>query len=188
MKNLEKYIIDNREAMDTAEPGEGHFVRFAEKLEQKHRKTRIISLPYILKAASVIILVVLSSLWAYENLIKSPAQSKGLSLGDISPEYKEVEIYYTSMVNLKYNEINQMDFLSDTVQKKILFRELAEMDLMYNNLKEELKYNPNDERIINAMIEHYQLKLEVMNHILRQLNQIQDETLKNQINNESTKI
>ncbi|MCK4464861.1 MAG: hypothetical protein KAU83_04045, partial [Bacteroidales bacterium] len=73
------------------------------------------------------------------------------------------------MVNLKYNELDQMDFESDSLQKEILLNELADMDLIYNNLKEELQTNPNDERIINAMIEHYQLKLEVMNHILHQL-------------------
>lgn len=188
MNDLEKYLFENRKALDAAEPRSGHFDRFADKLERQHRKSKIISLPYLLKAASVIILVVLSSLWAYDNLIRNSSSSRGLSLGDVSPEYKEVELYYTSMVNLKYNELDQMDFESDSLQKEILLNELADMDLIYNNLKEELRTNPNDERIINAMIEHYQLKLEVMNHILYQLKQIHNETLINEKKYESTKI
>ncbi|GAI91214.1 unnamed protein product, partial [marine sediment metagenome] len=86
------------------------------------------------------------------------------------------------------NELDQMDFETDSLQKEILLNELADMDLIYNNLKEELRTNPNDERIINAMIEHYQLKLEVMNHILYQLKQIHNETLINEKKYESTKI
>ncbi|MCK4464862.1 MAG: hypothetical protein KAU83_04050 [Bacteroidales bacterium] len=64
MNDLEKYFFENREALDAAEPRAGHFDRFADKLERQHRKSKIISLPYLLKAASVVILVVLSSLWA----------------------------------------------------------------------------------------------------------------------------
>ncbi len=45
------------------------------------------------------------------------------------------------------------------------------MDSVYVSLQKELKANPNDERIINAMIEHYQTKLDVMTYIVSQLNQ-----------------
>ena len=46
------------------------------------------------------------------------------------------------------------------------------MDNMYEELQKDLKANPNDERVINAMIEHYQRKVEVMNYILSQLKEV----------------
>ena len=36
--------------------------------------------------------------------------------------------------------------------------------------------NPDDERVINAMIKHYQVKLDVMDQIIYQLNQLKTET------------
>jgi hypothetical protein len=49
-------------------------------------------------------------------------------------------------------------------------------------LKKDLKAHPNDERIINAMIEHYQSKVDVLNYIISQLKEVNSE---NQINNEN---
>ena len=46
------------------------------------------------------------------------------------------------------------------------------MDSLMKQLQRDLKTNPGDERIINAMISHYQMKLGVMNQILDQLENI----------------
>jgi len=40
----------------------------------------------------------------------------------------------------------------------------------------DLEANPDDDRVINALIRHYQVKLEVMDQIIIQLNQIKSET------------
>jgi uncharacterized protein (DUF305 family) len=59
----------------------------------------------------------------------------------------------------------------------MLISELRSMDSVYVQLQKDLKTNPNDERIINAMIEHYQTKVEVMSYILNQLKAIRNENL-----------
>jgi hypothetical protein len=56
-------------------------------------------------------------------------------------------------------------------------KEIKSMDSTYVSLQKELKANPNDERIINAMIEHYQTKLEVMTYIVNQLKTIRNGNL-----------
>jgi hypothetical protein len=50
------------------------------------------------------------------------------------------------------------------------------MDSTYVELQKELKANPNDQRIVDAMIKHYQSKIEVMSYLLDQLKQIKAET------------
>ena len=57
----------------------------------------------------------------------------------------------------------------------MLNNEMKSMDSVYVQLQKELKANPDDERIINAMIEHYQTKLEVMSFIVNQLKSIRNE-------------
>jgi len=57
----------------------------------------------------------------------------------------------------------------------MLIKEMRTMDSTYVSLQKELKANPNDERIINAMIEHYQTKVEVMSYIVNQLKAIRND-------------
>ena len=67
----------------------------------------------------------------------------------------------------------------------MLVKEMKSMDSVYVSLQKELKANPNDERIINAMIEHYQTKLEVMTYIVSQLKTIRND---NQNKKEDEKV
>ena len=186
MKNLEKIIQENRSAFDSFEPDEGHFDRFELKLKNMNKKQKTFTIGYILKAAVVALLVVLSGLYIYETF--SPSKIKqGIALSEVSPEYNEVEIYYTKLVSQKYNEISQCQFF-DSTQKNRLMKELGEMDLIYENLKKDLITNPNDERVINAMIQHYQLKVEVMSQILNQLQQAKNINQQKSEYYESTEI
>jgi hypothetical protein len=182
MNNIEKLIRENRDHFDSFEPSDGHFERFTAMLEARSTVTtrRVRVLPYLLRAAAVAILVTLSSLWTWEHVL-SP-KSKMMSLGEVSPQYREVEQYYVNQVNLMEDEIMTIDIFDDPQQKDILLQELDNMDAMYEDLKKDLKANPNDERVINAMIEHYQSKVEVMNYIISQLKKVNSE---NQINNEN---
>jgi uncharacterized protein (DUF305 family) len=71
-------------------------------------------------------------------------------------------------------EIVNVDLKNHPNQKAMLMKEMHSMDSTYISLQKELKANPNDERIINAMIEHYQTKLDVMTYIVSQLKSIKN--------------
>lgn len=185
MKNLDKIIQENKLDFDSFEPNEGHFDRFEQKLIAYNNKKKSFSFAYILKAAVIAILVTLSGLWVYDNI--DTRSNKGIALSEISAEYGEVEMYYTHLVNQKYGEINQSESF-DSTQKTILVQELKEMDSIYENLKKDLTTNPSDKRVINAMIQHYQLKVKVMNQILDQLQQAQNINKQKSKNYESTNI
>lgn len=178
--NIESLIKENRNFFDGSEPSEGHFDRFQAKLEvhfYNYKRVRV--LPYLLRAAAVAILVTLSSLWSWEHIF-SP-DSKKMTLSEVSAEYGEVEKFYVQQVNLMEDEIMAIPFNNDGQEKEMLMAELDNMDTMYEGLQKDLKANPNDERVINAMIEHYQKKVDVMIYILAQLKEVSNE---NQTNNE----
>lgn len=187
MKNIEDFIRSNKEFFDGEEPSEGHFERFNRKLEIQcgEKVIRRSIVPYLLKAAVVTLLVTLSSLWTWDHFLR-PDRNR-MALGDVSPEYREVENYYVHQVNFMENEIVNLDLNSSPEQKEILKKEMRSMDSVYVQLQKELKANPNDERIINAMIEHYQTKVDVMNYILDQLRAIRNEN-QNKPNNGQTNL
>jgi hypothetical protein len=110
-----------------------------------------------------------------------------MTLGQVSPKYKEVENYYIHEVNMMEGEIVNVDLKHNPVQKEILLKEMKSMDSTYISLQKELKANPNDERIINAMIEHYQTKLDVMTYIVNQLKTIRNDN-QNMKENEKVRL
>lgn len=173
MKNIDEIIWNNKDRFEVSEPMEGHFERFNWKLEKRlHSHVKRSIVPYLLKAAVVTILVTLSSLWTWDHFIRTDRGR--MTLGQVSPQYKEVENYYVHQVNLMESEFMNIDLKNNPEQKQVLLSEMKSMDSVYVQLQKELKINPNDERIINAMIEHYQTKLEVMTYIVNQLKAIKN--------------
>jgi hypothetical protein len=185
MKNLEEIIRSNKDFFEDAEPSEGHLERFNRKLEKRFQTNSITRsiVPYLLKAAVVTLLITLSSLWTWDHFIRTG--SSRMTLGQVSPQYKEVENYYVHQVNLMEGEIVNVDLKSNPAQKTMLMKEMKNMDSTYVSLQKELKANPNDERIINAMIEHYQTKLEVMTYIVNQLKTIRNDNQNKKENEKS---
>ncbi|NLV17893.1 MAG: hypothetical protein GXY51_00180 [Bacteroidetes bacterium] len=190
MKTIDDIIRNSKDFFEDKEPAEGHFERFNRKLEihfhHASKPARSI-VPYLLRAAVATLLITLSSLWTWEHFIR-PDRSK-MALSEVSPHYREVENYYIYQVSLMENEIGMLDLNSKEEQRELLMDEINNMDSVYVNLQKELKANPGDERIINAMIEHYQTKLDVMNYILNQLKTMRIENAKtNTTQNEEINI
>lgn len=188
MNNIEDLIKRERGVFDDREPSDGHFERFSYKLATRlHvRGIKRSIVPYLLKAAVVTLLVTLSSLWSYDHFIR-PDMKKTMTLSEVSPEYREVENYYVRQVSFMENEFTNLDFENNPDQKAIMLQELQSMDSVYVDLQKELRANPNDQRIINAMIKHYQTKLEVLTYLLEQLKQFNTET-ENPSSNEKVTI
>lgn len=175
MKTIDEIIRSNRDFFEEAEPSMGHFERFSRKLEARFGTVTVKKsiVPYLLKAAVVTLLVTLSSLWTWDNFIR-PDRNR-MALGDVSPQYREVENYYIHQVNMMESELGTISLPDDPSSTEMLMKEMNSMDSVYIQLQKDLKANPSDERIINAMIEHYQTKVEIMSYILNQLKEIRNE-------------
>ena len=178
MNTIEDIIKRGRSEFDDREPSDGHFERFSFRLATRLHavKAKRSIVPYLLKAAVVTLLVTLSSLWTFDHFVRPNLKTK-MTLSEVSPEYREVERYYVTQVNLMENEFTSLE-ISTPEQKEALMKEMASMDSVYVELQKELRANPSDQRIIDAMITHYQTKIEVMSYILSQLKEIKAETVK----------
>jgi hypothetical protein len=170
MNKLEKIIIEKRAELDSFEPADGHFARFRQKLPRSsaYREIRVVD---YLKIAAIVLLASLFSYFLYNQIESYVLNDEQYTLSDVSNEYREVEEYYTGLIQARYEDLKQVK-TGDPDQKELLLKELSEMDRLMKQMQEDLKTNPTDERIINAMISHYQKKLEIMNQILSQLESI----------------
>lgn len=174
MKDLDKYINENADFFNSDEPEDGHFDRFKAKMGKEPRKLKEISFSLVFKIVSVAAILILSVLVTvkYNKETTKPQGNKyqEMTLSDISEEYKEVENYLKSNIDTKMEEFQNLSCSNADVSIDMVLEELEELDETYKELQEELKINKNDQRIIDAMIDCYQTKIELLNTILSQVN------------------
>lgn len=172
---LKRLIINNRLALQDDEPLEGHFERFEARLQKASKPTRVINFKPVLKIAALIVFALLAVNQARIWLI--PEKKEALSLGSISEEYREVEFYYTNAIQVG---MNQWKKLSDEgfvpkSEQQTMQTEQQEFDQMYVKLQKELEANPDDERVINAMLEYYQARMNIINIIINKLQEVKQQ-------------
>ena len=180
MDNLEKFIQENRDQLDPELP-KGLW----EKIEPQSKKQRLFSKTWMNVAsiaAGVLLLVSLGISYFYGNDDNGPVHSEptvaqksdevikeDVNLGEISPEYAEIEMHYASLVNDRVEELNRLNPDPD------LMEEIEELEEEYELLKKELGSGGNDAQIIEAMIDNYRIKLQLLEDILDHLKDINHE-------------
>ncbi len=173
MDELKKLIAENREMLDSAEPSEGHINRFSEILnQQNNQKSNKLSFTWttMLKVASVAILVVLSGLYVTERVLELVPEANH---AQFNPEFSETQQYYVQLVSQRIGEIEQMNKVMTPEQRQMLMDEMTNMDSMYKKLQNDLDAMPNDPRIMQAMLQHYQMKMDILNRIINDLENVQ---------------
>lgn len=189
--NIEEIILNNLKELNDFEPKDGHFERFQAKLNTQHKKKKV-TFNVIWKVAAAVVFILLAVNQA--NIYFSPdnegsffttKNNSEFSLASVSPEYKEVEFYYTNAISVgleQWNSLQADGFISEEEQG-LLDTELIEFEERFKTLQADLKANPNDERVINAMLEYYQTKLDIINMIVSKLEEVKQQKINNHENN-----
>jgi len=176
MNDIEKQIKEQRLLLDSDRPREGHENRFRQKLERSPvgRPDRGIRFRHAIQVAASVVLILTSAI----VLIRTDKSGSKVAQQEIPEAVKEAEFYYASQLDARYEEISGFDF-GDKEEKAVLLEELKELENYHQQLIKDLEANPDDERVVSAMIRHYQVKLEVMDQIITQLNQVKSEISEN---------
>ncbi len=173
---LEKAIRENRDAFDDEAPI-GHFDRFEEKLDRAFSKKKKLSPKFWLQVAAAVVFVLLIGNQVRMYLDREEVQP--VSLASVSPEYGEAEFYYTAAIDQGLHEWDKLikDGIISAEEQQAMEQEMKEFDETYSRLQNELKANPEDERVINAMLELYQAKLSIITMIITKLEDIKQQKL-----------
>jgi len=176
MSEIEKQIKEQRLLLDTDRPREGHEERFMKKLEKlpNQRPVHRIRFRHAIQVAASVAVILTSAIL----LVRKDKSGEMVAQGEIPQAVMEADLYYTSQVDAKYSEISKFDF-EDPADKAVLLDELKDLESYHQQLMKDLEANPDDERVVSALIRHYQLKLEVMDQIIKQLNQVKNEISEN---------
>lgn len=173
-KDIEKYIRENAGEMNLQEPPGGHFERFEARLGLESRR-RTINWQTVWRVAAAVVFVFLAVNQTRIWLL--PEQGSQVTLASISPDYAEVEYFYTSSIQSgidSWNSLASSGIVSED-ENKVMQQEFREFERRYEDIQKELEANPHDERVINAMLEYYQAKLNVINMIVNKLMEVKQQ-------------
>ncbi|WP_163713909.1 hypothetical protein [Mangrovibacterium lignilyticum] len=168
---LEKTIRENKAIFEEDAP-EGHFERFEQRLNQlKIRPLKNRRKLYLQIAAAVAFALLLGN---QVHMYLQVPEVQPVTLASVSPEYGEAEFYYTSAIDqgMRHWEKLTADGVITPDEQEMMQQEITEFDATYKRLQKELAANPEDERVINAMLELYQTRLSIINLIIDKLEEI----------------
>lgn len=167
---LEDFIKSHRAEFDDLEPRKDTWAKIQKELQPIEQKK---DYAWLWKAAAVVFLCISIGLAVertMQNDIDRVAEVSSAQKSR-SAELKEVEGYYTQLISQKRMEIKTVIDKNGLTDVELL-QDMEQLDTMYTKLKKDLKRNQNDERLINAMIQNLQLRVEILNKQLKILERI----------------
>lgn len=161
---MDDFLRKNTGLFDSEEPPEGHFTRFQGRIEASGRTQIMQYMPALLKIAAVLVIGIFISAALYFSI-------KGLHSGTrgdhcLNLELCEAEDFYSRQVEEYVHRIEKMPFDHDPKTREEILKELREMDDQVAVMKEDLRQNPHDERVVHTIINFYQDRIDFMDMII----------------------
>ncbi len=196
MSDLENFVRANRDSFDTQQPPDALWQRIEAKLpllpndhtnEPTVEKSAIVrplhsraSQSFFgdvrtmrrLVAASVTGLLLLCGLWAVNRQYGLTHQPEVVA---VNPGYAQEFVQYARLIDDKRDELCRMT-QADPALYRQFSGDLDKLEAGYQSLKADLPQNPNQELLIQAMIQNLQLQIDLLNQQLRVIQQMKQQT------------
>lgn len=188
MDKLEQFIINHKNDFDLYTPSPEVWEKIGKK-QQKKTTLRTIKWKSVAWKAAAAVIIFMSAFFLQEYLHstnKQSAENKEEKTEIRIPQLEEAEAYYTMEVNSKLREMEK--HLADNPElKNDIHRDLSELDSIYVELKNDLKDGIASEEIIDAMIQNYRLRVEILENLLKELHKINADSTRTKNNRNGKK-
>lgn len=169
--DLERFVSEHRDAFDKGAPGENVWNRLEQSLaadaQQGTRRPAVVrrlSVPARRWMSAAAILLVFISMAAFVRTYQVKAEMKDAA---IPADLQEAQGYYEHSISIKIQHIKSMNAISGADTS--LVQVFGERDDEYQRLRKALQENPGDAHVRAAFVEYYRSRLEVLNHIEKQV-------------------
>ena len=169
---LEKFIIENREEFDVFEPG----TELWDRIQKPAPKVIRLNWKTVLVRVAAVVVIFIASYFFHDMMQKGDKSDVAGNEQPIENEDQskvnvlmEAEMFYTSQINTAKEEIILLSGNDKSLMDDVNL-DMIELDKVFEELKNDLKDNSDNEEVIEAMIQNYRIKLQVLEEILLQLN------------------
>lgn len=183
---LEKFILENRNEFDDLEPNPRLFEGV------KTRKPKVFLGKWnsaAWKAAAAVAIFVAS--YFFHDWMSTPQTQQMAESGQLAEEPSEIfkvlmeaEMYYTAQINSRKEEFFKLSSGYPEIRDEVNY-ELVELDSIYAELKRDLRDNAANQEVIEAMIQNYRIKLDILEDVLRQMHAAKNEENEKEKRNET---
>lgn len=166
---LEKFMMENREDFDVFEPKE----ELWDGIQQSITPVRKLNWKTIaLRVAAVVVIFIASYFFhdlTQQNSNNQMAEENMEQPNEQMQMLMEAELFYTSQINTAQEEFIMLSGDNKELIADIKY-DLSELDKVFDELKNDLKENGDNQEVIEAMIQNYRIKLQILNEMLGQMN------------------
>jgi hypothetical protein len=180
MDNLEDFIKNNKEEFKTETPSSDVWKRIQAERNKTEvtpiakGKRAVIPMQFMKLAASVLILA-LAAFGGYK-LMNGPSTDGGTTAYEtqnLPVELVELDQYYETQVRMSLTQINSL--VADTSIINEVKAELQLLDTEKGKLFREYGDEMDDKQVVQALMNTYRMKLQVLENILSLLNENENE-------------
>jgi hypothetical protein len=176
MDKLEEHIRKNREDLDRYSPPIGLWRRIRKDLwREKFRMRQWISI------AALIVVILGSAIILFRPVYRwsDPGSHKNNEdrLTAIDPQLKETEVYYNNLVSSLYKEATPLLTNKPDIKNE-LNSDLSHLDSICADLKKDLKDNVANQDVVEALIQNYRIKIQILEEMLTVLKADENKTEK----------
>ena len=177
MDRLEEHIRKNRDGLDKYTPSPEVWKGIRKSLHKS--RTELIRW---LTAAAIIVVVLATAALFYvgkerENYVLSKRDA-AIRLMKNNPELVESEIYYNNLINDLYSEATPLFTGYPDIEKELL-SDLSQLDSICADIKKDLRDNVDNQEVIEALINNYRIKTDILKDMLNVLRQNENNSEKN---------
>ncbi|WP_298512941.1 hypothetical protein [uncultured Kordia sp.] len=166
-----------KDDFDIETPELGHEHRFLRKLQQQQeesQETADISKPKILftwwkQIAAACVILLSLGIFIGSNFGTTTIESPEVTF---SPEVEKSQVHFASLIE---KELEKVKAAEDEDTKEIVqdaLQQLKRLETEYDKLKDELVAYGEDKRILQAMVANFQLRIQLLENVLVQIEEI----------------
>ena len=180
-KDLENLFEKFDGQFDFEEPEMGHQERFLEKLNQSKgvvtfQKKRTVWWKPLSIAASIVLLAAVGiQLFNQEPSIQE-------QVVEIAPEVSQTEFHFASLVEEKVQELKSLKSSDNEQLVDDTLKQLVKLESDYKKLEQDLINGGNDKIILNAMIINFQTRIDLLQEVLNNIEEIKNLKANNDAN------
>ena len=174
MDNLEKFIRNNRKDLDRYDPSPEIWSGIKEKTVERKKIRRA-----WLSAAATVTVIFGLSLFAYSIYLKNSHQKEAVN--SYQQELRETEFFYSTMVNSLYHQAKPM-LASHPDMEYELKIDFEHIDKICSEIKKDLNDNIDNQEVIEALIQNYKIKIQLLEDMLITLRENDNNTEKGKSN------
>ncbi len=168
MDNFEKHIRENAAQFDTQKADRAKlWANISAALEQEQAIPKVIPLwkrPMLRIAASVVLLLGIAAFIGLSVLGSNATETQY-----VSKELLDIDQHYQGLVAYQVQLVQNNPNLTPTDKEEFLSF-MDELDAEYEVLREEMRQQLDNERVLEAIVANYKKRIELIENLLQQLN------------------